>query len=229
MRADEQAVLATQQAHRADMRAREATSRRLAEQADRLAEARGDTALLLMAQAYKMADNTAIRSSWWRLLGRSDLPSTFLPMKAKSIRFEPDGGLELGLGRGSATLRETDGVWRPKSRPNSSNEAVAATLEQSEMWQWSGSCDGDSPVCSCSKSESRQVLNGCDGDQDLFCIASEVKVPGWCSDQPFEVPGVDVRILRQNSLVQINTDLGSGDFACIGPPYTTKPDGGQPT
>lgn len=226
-RADEQTILATQQAQRADARAREATSRRLANQADRIAEARIDTALLLMAQGYRMADNTAIRYNWWRLLVTLAMPRAFLPVQAKSVRFEPDGSLVVGLEKGSATFRESDGAWRSTARPASAQEAVSAGAEPGETWQWSGNCEDESPVCSCNKWEPRPT--GSYGDQDQFCIGSELTVSGWCSDRRFDVPGVQVAIRRQGPSVHVETDLGYGELACLEPFSLDGSDGRRPT
>ena len=222
VRADKQAERAIHEAQRADARAREAISRRLANEADRLAEARIDGALLLMAQAQRMADNSAIRSSWWRLLGTPDMPLAFLPVKARSIRFEPDGNLAVTLDSGSVTFRETDGIWRSTGRPPS-----PAWIGSSEdRWEWSGSCDEESPVCSCSGSKS--VILDLRGDQDNVCVASTISVPGWCSGQPFEVPGVEVAIRREESSVYVKTDLGYGELACLDPPPGDASGGPRP-
>lgn len=221
-RADRQTILANQETRRADARAREATSRRLAAEIDRLVEARIDTALLLMAQGHRMADNTAIRSSWWRLLGAHLLPSAFLPVAASRARFEPDGRFVATLADGTATFLEGDGGWRRDLGPVASEQ-----LRSAATWQWSGSCEEEAAHCACSRTESRII--GPYGDQADFCIASELTIPGWCSDQPFEVPGVEVVIQRDGSAVHVQTDRGQGEYACLRPSPAGDQDGRRPT
>jgi hypothetical protein len=49
-----------------------------------------------------MGDNTALRASWWRLLGSLNLPAAYLPMRATEVIFHPDGRLEARGPEGSA-------------------------------------------------------------------------------------------------------------------------------
>jgi hypothetical protein len=112
------------QRNAAEARAREATSRRLAAEADRLTEDRFDTALLLMAQAYRMGDNSALRASWWRLLGTRSRPALYLPESAVDGGFGLAGDLLLRTERSLRMLR----IW---SRVSASFRVVAAT---SQIW-----------------------------------------------------------------------------------------------
>lgn len=208
------AWFAWDQMHKADRRAREATSRRLAAEADRLAEGRMDTALLLMAQAYRMADNTALRSSWWRLLGAPGVPETYLPVRGSDLRFEPDGRLEVTTDRGVVSFRLDGDEWHRAAPQPREDRGVSATPP---VWEWSGGCEREScedAVWECAADESRFI--GPYGDQDSFCVRSRLRIPDWCGGGVLEVPGFNVEARRVGERVEIKTDRGSASYACVG-------------
>jgi hypothetical protein len=199
------------QQREADLRAREATSRRLAAEADRLADERIDRALLLMAQAYRMADNAALRASWWRLLGRVDLPQVYLPVRGSDVRFEEDGSLTVTTGGGAVSFATgTDGVWTrvPDSRTHDADGPAE--------WEWAGGCERqeceEDDVWQCAHDESRII--GPYGDSDSFCVRSALRVPSWCGDVTLDVPGYDVRARRAGRWVHVTSNAGSASFLC---------------
>ncbi len=198
----------------ADARAREATSRRLAAEADRIAEDRIDTALLLMAQAFRMGNNAALLESWWRLLGSATLPETYLPVRASSLYFEPDGRLIAVTPNGEQSFAVEDGHWN--TVPGSST-AEAVQASESITWIWSGGCEqgfdcDENGVWECAEFEGRII--GPYGDTDDFCVTSRIRVPDWCDGKTIEMPGFDVRVRRLGRRVELSTNRAAAYFGC---------------
>jgi len=209
------AWFAWQQMLEADARARESTSRRLAAEADRIAEDRVDTALLLMAQAFHMGSNTALRESWWRLLGSAALPETYLPTPISSLKFEPDGRLAASTENGEVMFALQDTLWNAVV---GTDETANAGSEAPITWEWSGGCEqglecDEAGVWECARYQARSI--GPYGDTDDFCVASRIHIPGWCGDTPVELNGFDVSVRRVDDDVQIQTDMEEAYFACV--------------
>ncbi len=197
----------------AEARAREATSRRLAAEADRLTEDRMDTPLLMMAQAWRMGDNSALRASWWRLLGGAALPEVYLPDKAQDAFFDPDAVLWLETAAGPASFAFAEGRWGAAPGRDRPPAAAGAAGD----WSWEGgcedgSCEGEGVPWSCASLTSRTI--GPYGDQDDFCVGGELRVPGWCFGQAVTVPGIDVSARLDGPWLEVETERGLYRFTC---------------
>jgi hypothetical protein len=205
--------LAWTQKREADLRAREATSRRLAAEADRIADERIDRALLLMAQAYRMADTTALRASWWRLLGRPDLAQVYLPMRGSDVRFEEDGSLTVTTEHGAVSFAaDAAHVWTRRDAPGRGRDANGPA-----EWEWAGGCErqecDETAVWQCARDERRII--GPYGDSDFLCVRSALRVPSWCGDATLDLPGYEIRARRSGRWVHVTSNLGSASFLCV--------------
>lgn len=208
------AWFAWDQMSQATARAREATSRRLAAESDRLAEGGIDGALLLMAQAYRMGDNTALRGSWWRLLGASSLPAAYLRADAEQLRFEPDGRLEVRTPNALVWFSLQGARWArqpSRSAEDGAAQAIPPTGEWAEGCE-DAACEPDSRIWKCAQTDTAMAAP--QGDQRILCLRSEIRIPGWCGRAAIEVPGYHVRVRHIGDMVHVETDQGSASYAC---------------
>ena len=198
----------------AEARAREATSRRLAAESDRLAEGRIDTALLLMAQAYRMGDNTALRGSWWRLLGSPTLASAYLPVLASEAYFHADGALELHTEAGSTWFTLEGSQWIRSTTPS---DATALREAAVPVWEWSGGCEDldceRDDVWECAEVSSRSA--GPYGETMDFCSASRIRVPDWCGGATMYFQGGSVSVRRVGRWLNIGSKEGKARYVCV--------------
>jgi len=129
-----------------------------------------------MAQAYRMGDNTALRGSWWRLLGSPMLPVTYLPVRASRVEFQPDGRLEVQGEDGLAVLTRTNDGWGSIGQAGRASDGGS---KEAPEWAWDGGCETpDCPgqdeggVWSCAKFTAQAI--GPHGDAESICTRSRI-------------------------------------------------------